>query len=315
MPDLFTVLQQIIAELVGRLGSAARVGQLTPASALTSVAQFEPLIVRTLRDSLLANYLDAARQSATSAGLPVGNPGGPPPWDVSARVTDGGAEPVARLPMLEAAVEDLARRGVLTREDYDRLDQDARRTAFTVARIGSIDALRRVQTALAENLQSGGTLKDFAREVEATVDTSALGSGQLETVYRTQTAAAYSAGQRAILADPLVGDAFPYVEWSATHDSRVRPDHLEMEKHGQGGTAVYRTDDPIWDVLYPPAGYNCRCVLIPLSIADAAAKGSPEAKAWLASGEPPVIPDYAALPYPITPPEGWPTHSRIQSVL
>ena len=39
------------------------------------------------------------------------------------------------------------------------------------------------------------------------------------------------------------------------HDERVRPNHAAME----GFTA--RPDDPVWDQLAPPLGFNCRCRL------------------------------------------------------
>jgi uncharacterized protein with gpF-like domain len=56
-----------------------------------------------------------------------------------------------------------------------------------------------------------------------------------------------------VLEHPLVADEFPYRLCSATHDSRTREaSHLEMEKWGQNGTAVYRADDPMWDELWPP---------------------------------------------------------------
>ena len=87
-----------------------------------------------------------------------------------------------------------------------------------------------------------------------------------------------------------------------------------MEKHGQNGSAVYRADDPMWNVLYPPASWNCRCVAVALSIADAAKHGSREAARWLRIGVPPTSPVFARVPYPIVPPPGWPTHGVIAAI-
>jgi SPP1 gp7 family putative phage head morphogenesis protein len=173
-----------------------------------------------------------------------------------------------------------------------------------------LDQLRK---DLAKNVQFGGTLGEFQKGFEA-IAGRALSPSQVETVYRTQVSQAVSAGTRAMMANPIVSGAFPYLLWTATHDGRVRPEHLAMEKHGQGGSAVYRADDPMFRLLYPPAGYNCRCHVIPLSLEDAARHGSPEARKWLETGRPPVVPDWARRPYPITLPPGWPVSDRITSV-
>ncbi len=129
------------------------------------------------------------------------------------------------------------------------------------------------------------------------------------------TLQAAGAGQRAVLDHPLVADEFPYLLWSATHDTRVRPEHLKMEWWGPGECAVYRRDDPMWDTLWPPASYNCRCHATPLSLEDAVSHGSHEAREWLRTGRPPITPAWAARPYPITPPPGWPTGGRVGAVV
>jgi SPP1 gp7 family putative phage head morphogenesis protein len=129
-------------------------------------------------------------------------------------------------------------------------------------------------------------------------------------MFRDNVGNATAAGQRAVLEHPLIADEFPYRLWSATHDERTRPTHRAMETHGQNGTAVYRSDDPMWDVLWPPCEWNCRCVCIPLSLEDAAREGSREAQKWLLTGTPPDAPEFAKVPYPIQPPEGWPSHRR-----
>ncbi len=303
-PAMIEILGQLKSLLVG----AASRGNSGTDQARVLLARYEPLIARTLRDSLLASWLDAARSSALEAGLP--NRGGPPPFDPTR--TDL-PDPVVRLPLIDEAVRDLTTRQVLDRQAYDQLDQDARRVAFTVARMTSLDAVNRFRDELTKNIEEGGTLKDFQARLGAKLD--GAWSSQVETAYRTHTAQAYAAGQKAILEDPLVADAFPYLLFSATHDSRVRPDHLEMESHGPGGLPVYRADDPIWESLYPPMAWNCRCVVVPISLADAARLGSAEASEWLRTGNPPINPQFAGRPYPVQIPSGWPTHRRIETVL
>lgn len=306
------------------------------AEARKIVAKHEPLLARTIRDSLLAAWLEAARDtlpqflppppepaSGSGGSFPTpprspGSPPGPPP-ESPFPDQPGEPEPVVRLPLIEEAAKDLRERRILLPHDFARLDQHARRAAFTVARVSSVDTIEKVRDALTEAIEEGKTLRDFRRSVGAALEASALGKHHVEAVYRTGVAQAYSAGQKEILESPLVRDAFPYVLFVATHDTRVSTkrddDHLGMEKHGQNGTAVYRVDDPIWMTLYPPMRWNCRCALIPLSLEDAARHGSKEAQRWLRTGTPPAVGDFAKRPYPVVPPKGWPTHERIASVV
>lgn len=295
------------------------------------VAKHEPLLARTMRDSLLAAWLESARDTLPKALPPppdesdarLAPDGGPPPFKpprgpIFAEQPDE-PEPVVRLPLIEEAARDLREKKVMLPADFLKLDQDARRTAFTVARVASVDVIERVKAALTEAVEEGKTLRDFRRSVGDALEGSALAKHHVEAVYRTSVAQAYSAGQKEILENPLVRDAFPYVLWVATHDTRVSTakgdDHLGMERHGQNNTAVYRADDPIFITLYPPMRWNCRCAIIPLSIEDAARHGSKEAQRWLRTNTPPTAPEFAKKPYPVVPPKGWPTHERIESVV
>ena len=51
----------------------------------------------------------------------------------------------------------------------------------------------------------------------------------------------------------------PYWQYVAVNDSRTRESHRKL--HGR----VYAADDPVWDTLYPPLDYRCRCRVRPLS--------------------------------------------------
>jgi SPP1 gp7 family putative phage head morphogenesis protein len=287
-------------------------GKDSPDRFLESLVAREPVLARLIRDGLLRAYLASARKTARpalrgSAPPPV-PPRLPPPF---AGTPDDHPD---RLPGVEAAARWLADRRLLTPDQFEALDDGARRAAFTVARTATLDAVRKVRDAVAESVR-GGTLADFRADVKDALDESMLSPARTEALFRTHVGQATAAGQRAILDHPLVGDEFPYLLLTAVHDSRTRPDHLEMERWGQNGTAVYRRDDPIWDTLWPPMGWNCRCHVIPLTIEDAAAHGSREAMRWLKTGIEPVEKDWARRPYPVIPPEGWPDQRGVAAVV
>jgi len=222
--------------------------------------------------------------------------------------------PLLRFPAVEAAARDLASRQVLTRADFDRLADDAKAAAFTVARVTSLDALAKIQAALVDDVARGGTLADFRRAVDDALGSSALTPAHIENVYRTNVAQAYTQGQAEVLAHPLVADEFPYLAYHACHDARVRADHLRLETWGLSGTNVYRRDDPIWERFLPPWDYQCRCVVVPLTLADAARAGVREAQEWLRTGIPPALRAWVKPP-PFEPPAGWTRRNRLEALI
>lgn len=50
---------------------------------------------------------------------------------------------------------------------------------------------------------------------------------------------------------------FDVLEYRTVQDDRVRESHKQL--HGKR----FKTDDPIWDVIYPPNDWGCRCTVIP----------------------------------------------------
>lgn len=238
-----------------------------------------------------------------------------PPPDYFPPLPDD-AKPVVRFPQIEKAAHYLATRLDYTPQEFAELDDAARAVGFTVAAAQTLDAVEKIRKALVWDVEEGGTLKAFKETVKDALDTSAIADHQVEALYRTHMARAYSAGQIAVLDHPLITDEFPYLEYSARHDDRVRPDHLALETLGLNGTAVYRRDDPIWKRFYPPWAWNCRCFVIPLSIEDAAAKGVREAIRWVKTGEPPDVPEWVTVPSWLKLPKGWvPVGERLSAAL
>jgi SPP1 gp7 family putative phage head morphogenesis protein len=77
-----------------------------------------------------------------------------------------------------------------------------------------------------------------------------------ENVFRTTGATCYSAGRFKQLSDPDVKHTIPGLQFSAVRDADVRPNHAAA--HG----LIAAVDDPIWQRLSPPLGFNCRCDLV-----------------------------------------------------
>ena len=51
---------------------------------------------------------------------------------------------------------------------------------------------------------------------------------------------------------------YPYWQYRTIHDGRVRPSHRLLD------SVVLPAEDPLWDKIFPPNGWNCRCRVKPL---------------------------------------------------
>lgn len=167
----------------------------------------------------------------------------------------------------------------ITDEWQDMLTH-AHAKAFTVARGQSMDVLNAIRGELDAALTQGLTAKQFRERLtpqlqklgwwgktkNAMGDEIQLGSPyRLNTIYRQNMQTAYMAGRyRRQLA---TSKTFPYWQYVAIDDGQTRPEHKRLNGR------VFRFDDPIWDVIYPPNGWGCRCRVRTLTAAQVKAKG------------------------------------------
>ena len=88
---------------------------------------------------------------------------------------------------------------------------------------------------------------------------------RIRTILRTNIAAAYSAGRYKRQRETIASR--PYWQYIAVLDGATRLRHREL--HGK----VFRADDPVWDTIYPPNGFRCRCRVRSLSERQVRARG------------------------------------------
>ncbi|WP_163380437.1 phage minor head protein [Enterobacter hormaechei] len=160
-------------------------------------------------------------------------------------------------------------KGLAPTMSWKDMQDEAHAVEFAVAGITKLDVLSDIQNGLARSLTEGSTFRQFQDELEPLLQRKGwLGRGlvadedgvltgkklmpyRLETIFRTNIQSAYAAGryqqQMRNVADR------PYWEYNAVMDNRTRPTHAALNGR------VFRWDDPIWQTIYPPNGYNCRC--------------------------------------------------------
>lgn len=286
-------LRRRLLESVARLGRS----QKAIAAARQTAEAGEPKLVAELAEAQLVSYLRPYYELASH--LPPRKPTG----TALARFDLPGRRGVV-FPAVIKGAEFLQTRIGFTPAELVSLDADARAVAFTVARAQTVKAVEAVRDAIAEDIRQGGTLREFRANIADALEASPLGDAETETLYRTHVGRAYASGKAAVFEMPEVRSAVPYLRYVATHDTRVRDEHLALETLGLNGTGIYRSDDPIWRLFYPPWDWNCRCEVIPLSLKAAARAGVREAQEWLRTGKPPAVPEWVEIPdFPL--PRGW----------
>ena len=153
--------------------------------------------------------------------------------------------------------------------NYWEMRGEAHARSFTVAKAARLDILSDIRQAVEKAVAEGETERWFTKDLEPVLrkkgwwgkqvdvdpDTGeaqlyqAGSYRRLQTIYRTNMQTAYMAGRwKQFEAEKARA---PFVQYLAVRDARTRPSHAAM--HGK----VFRIDDPAWQAIAPPNGFNC----------------------------------------------------------
>ena len=164
--------------------------------------------------------------------------------------------------------------------DWHELRRGQHGPVFTVAKATTLDVLRAIRVQMSKAQGDGQTFESFKRNLKPQLQalgwwgkqevldantgeltTVQLGSDRrLRTIFQTNVQTAYMAGRFQRLVSN-VGDR-PFWMYVAVMDGRTRPAHAAL--NGK----VFRWDDPIWKVIFPPNGWGCRCRVRALTAAE-----------------------------------------------
>lgn len=81
---------------------------------------------------------------------------------------------------------------------------------------------------------------------------------KIETIFRTQSALAYSVGRYQADQHPAIQEILWGYKYVIVDDGRTRPQHRILDG------VTLRKDDPFWYYFWPPNGWNCRCGILSL---------------------------------------------------
>lgn len=160
------------------------------------------------------------------------------------------------------AVRFLKSKKALTSEEYRKLSDECRARAFTVSGYTSLEVLQEFLDQLQEAVEKGSTKEQFRENMNQFLEEKGyegLNPWKSDNIFRTNLQTAYNAGHYKSMTEPTVKKLRPYWQYQTAGDGQVRDTHAAMEGR------VYKADDPIWDIWYPPNGFKCRCTVVSLT--------------------------------------------------
>lgn len=164
--------------------------------------------------------------------------------------------------IFKEALDFLKEKMSLSNELYQKLDAEGKAKAFTVSGYTSLEVLERFLQELEDAVKSGITKEAFKEQMDEFLKVkgyNSLNPWQTDVIFRTNLQTAYNAGHYKAMTEPEVRKRRPYWQYQTAGDKHVRTEHAVMEGR------VYRCDDPIWDIWYPPNGFRCRCTVVSLT--------------------------------------------------
>lgn len=164
--------------------------------------------------------------------------------------------------VFKAAVEFLKKKKSVSKEEFLKMDEASRAKAFMVSGYTKAEVLDSFLQALTEAVELGTTKEEFQKKMNTFLEENGyegVNPFKADVIFQTNLQTAYNAGHYKSMTDDTAIKLRPFWQYRTAADGNVREEHAQM--HGK----VYRADDPIWDVWYPPNGFRCRCSVVSLS--------------------------------------------------
>ena len=146
-------------------------------------------------------------------------------------------------------------------------------TAFTVAKAIQLDVLSDIKGAVEKAIENGTTFEQFKKDIKPTlmkkgwwgrkemtdpltgrtVDAQLGSDRRLKTIYSTNLRSAYQKGQ---YDRTMESDLHPYLMYKLGASVHHREEHLRWSN------LILPKDDPLWNSIFPPNGYGCKCYTV-----------------------------------------------------
>jgi len=122
----------------------------------------------------------------------------------------------------------------------------------------------RVRDLIAAAIRDGTEEIGVGRMIRTSVEkirtaTAAWSEGYSRMAFRTNLNTAVTAGRFRQAQDPDIKAVMPCFQFHAVGDDDTRDNHRLMDGR------IFLVDNPVWNKLAPPLGYNCRCRVVSMS--------------------------------------------------
>lgn len=148
----------------------------------------------------------------------------------------------------------------VTREVMDGMLPEMRAYAFTITGLDVGDQMSKIRDQIAAVPAGAKTWDKAKKEIAAELD-EALGGKEsrrrAEILLRTHVFRGYAAARyRSLMAQK---DVFPFWQYKTHGDGNVRPSHAAL------GGKIFPAGHEIWQRIFPPWDWGCRCLVVPLT--------------------------------------------------
>ena len=185
-------------------------------------------------------------------------------------------DPMFKIMPFVRAVNFMLTRASIPFHEVQALSHAAKNRAFWVAGLTKIETLdllkKKIATFPAGKMGSTSEFIRFARDAAGSISDS-----HAETILRTNVSRAFNQAHVSETANKM-SKYVALLRLDEVHDNRTRgnPNGLypsPMHPHWQMDGYIASPHDPIWSVITPPNGYNCRASTTPITWDTAQKKG------------------------------------------
>lgn len=160
----------------------------------------------------------------------------------------------------KTAVSRIAGLPLVTREVMDGLLPELRAYAFCVTGLDGFDQLAKVRDVIGAVPAGEKTWAKARKEIASELVDDLGGKAsqrRAELLLRTHVFRSYAAARYRNLIQQV--DVFPYWQYKTHGDGNVRPSHAAL--NGK----IFPAGHEIWQRIFPPWDWGCRCLVVPLT--------------------------------------------------
>jgi SPP1 gp7 family putative phage head morphogenesis protein len=158
------------------------------------------------------------------------------------------------------AVSRIAGLPVVSRGVMDEMLPELRAYAFTVSGLDGFDQMAKVRDMIQAVPAGEQTWAKAKTQIAAELSEDLGGKAaerRAELLLRTHVFRGYAASRYRRLIEQV--DVFPFWQYKTHGDGNVRPSHAAL--NGK----IFPAGDPIWQRIFPPWDWGCRCLVVPLT--------------------------------------------------